>query len=49
MPLISHSYNEAARAAELIGRAIEREEMNADEHNAALGRIAGAKEWLSMQ
>ena len=49
MPLISHSYNEAARAAELISRAIEREEMNADEHNAALLRIAGAKEWLSMQ
>ena len=49
MPLISHSYNEAARAAELISRAIERGEMNMPEHNAALGRIAGAKEWLSMQ
>lgn len=49
MPLISHNYNEAARAAELIGRAIERGEMNMPEHNAALGRIAGAKEWLSMQ
>ena len=49
MPLISHNYNEAARAAELISRAIEREEMNMPEHNAALGRIAGAKEWLSMQ
>jgi len=49
MPLISHNYNEAARAAELISRAIERGEMNMPEHNAALGRIAGAKEWLSMQ
>lgn len=49
MPLISHSYNEAARAAELISRAIEREEMDADKHNAALLRIMGAKEWLSMQ
>lgn len=49
MPLISHNNAEAARAAELISRALERGETDMGAHNGALARIAGAKKWLNMQ
>lgn len=49
MPLISHDCLKAACAAELIAAAIENNELDYAENEAALERILGAKKWLHMQ
>ena len=49
MPLISHNNADAARAAELIGKALEEGKLNTENHNAALRRIAENKKWLITQ